>query len=62
MGFGRHSRVHTAKFAELSADLPVVIEIVDSEASIQRFMGEVGALVSEGLVTLEKVRTVSYGD
>ena len=61
MGFGRHSRVHTAKLVEVSGDLPVVIEIVDTEEAIQRFMGEVDVLVGEGLVTLEKVRIVSYG-
>jgi len=60
MGFGRHSRVHTAKLAELSSDLPIVIELVDTDESIQRFMTEVDALVKEGLVTLEKVRVVHY--
>jgi uncharacterized protein len=61
LGYGRHSRLHTAKLAELSSDLPVVIELVDSEEAIQRFMQEVDALVQEGLVTLEKVRIVRYG-
>ena len=60
MGFGRHSRVHTAKLVELSTDLPIVIEIVDSEQTIDRFMEVVGALVTEGLVTLEKVRIVMF--
>jgi PII-like signaling protein len=60
LGFGRHSRMHTAKLAELSSDLPVVIELVDSSEAIQRFMGEVDALVQEGLVTLEQVRVVRY--
>jgi len=62
MGFGRHSRVHTAKLVELSADLPIVIELVDSETAIDRFLGEVDKLVTEGLVTLEKVRILSYGE
>jgi PII-like signaling protein len=61
LGYGRHSRVHTARLAELTGDLPVVIELVDSEDAIQRFMQEVDALVREGLVTLEKVRIVRYG-
>ncbi len=60
LGFGRHSRMHTAKLAELSSDLPVVIELVDSEEAIQRFMKEVDALVQEGLVTLESVNIVRY--
>lgn len=59
MGFGRHSRVHTAKLITLSSDLPVVIEIVDTERAIERFMDDVEVLVTEGLVTLEKVRIVS---
>ncbi len=61
LGFGRHSRMHTAKLAELSSDLPVVIELVDSDAAIRRYMQEVDTLVQEGLVTLEAVRIVSYG-
>lgn len=61
LGFGRHSRMHTAKLAELSSDLPVVIELVDTDEAIQRYMKEVDSLVQEGLVTLETVRIVSYG-
>lgn len=60
MGFGRHSRVHTAKLLELSTDLPVVIEIVDSEDKIEAFLPIVDELVTEGLVTLEAVRIVRY--
>ena len=61
LGFGRHSRMHTAKLAELSSDLPVVIEFVDTDEAIQRFMKQVDELVKEGLVTLEAVKIVSYG-
>jgi PII-like signaling protein len=60
MGFGRHSRVHTAKLLELSTDLPIVIEIVDAEAKIDAFLPAVDELVSEGLVTLEAVRILRY--
>ena len=62
LGFGRHSRVHTAKLAELSSDLPIVIELVDADEAIQRFMKEVDTLVQEGLVTLEAVKIVRYGE
>ena len=62
MGFGRHSRVHTAKLAEVGADLPIVIEIVDHDEAIRSFMAEVDALVREGLVTVEQVRIVRYGE
>jgi hypothetical protein len=60
MGFGRHSRVHTAKLLELSTDLPVVIEIVDAEEKVDAFLPIVDELVTEGLVTLEAVRIVRY--
>jgi PII-like signaling protein len=60
MGFGRHSRVHTAKLLELSTDLPIVIEIVDSEDRVNAFLPTVDELVTEGLVTLEAVRVVRY--
>lgn len=60
MGFGRHSRVHTAKLLELSTDLPVVIEIVDAEERVEAFLPTVDELVTEGLVTLEAVRIVRY--
>lgn len=61
MGFGRHARLHTAKLLELSSDLPVVIEIVDTEEAIGRFLAEAGPMVGEGLVTLEKVTIVELG-
>jgi PII-like signaling protein len=60
IGFGRHSRVHTAKLLELSSDLPIVIEIVDAEEKIDAFLPVVDALVTEGLVTLEAVRILRY--
>jgi len=60
MGFGRHSRVHTAKLLELSTDLPVVIEIVDAEDKVEAFLPTVDELVTEGLVTLEAVRILRY--
>lgn len=60
MGFGRHSLVHTAKLLELSMDLPIVIEIVDTEEKVEAFLPIVDELVTEGLVTLEAVRIVRY--
>jgi PII-like signaling protein len=60
LGFGRHSRIHTAKLLELSTDLPVVVEIVDSEERINSFLPVVDELVTEGLVTLEAVRVLKY--
>jgi len=60
MGFGRHSRMHAAKLLDLSTDLPIVIEIVDSEEKIEGFLPVVDDLVTEGLVTLEAVRVLKY--
>jgi uncharacterized protein len=60
MGFGRHSRMHTAKLLELSTDLPIIIEIVDTEEKVEHFLPVVDELVTEGLVTLEAVRVVRY--
>jgi PII-like signaling protein len=60
MGFGRHSRMHAAKLLDLSTDLPIVIEIVDSEEKVNSFLPVVDELVTEGLVTLEAVRVLKY--
>jgi hypothetical protein len=60
MGFGRHSRLHSAKLLELSTDLPIVIEIVDLEEKVRSFLPVVDELVTEGLVTLEAVRVIKY--
>ena len=59
-GFGAHARLHTARILRLSEDLPVVIEIVDSEASIRRVLPALDEMVGEGLVTLEKVEVITY--
>ncbi|KGQ21185.1 DUF190 domain-containing protein [Thermus filiformis] len=60
MGFGAHSRVHTAKILQLSEDLPVMVEIVDTEEKIQAFLPVLDEMVREGLVTLEKVEVIRY--
>src|SRR5712675_2088069 len=60
MGFGRSSHLHTAKILRLSADLPVVIEIVDAEEKIQAFLPALDEMMKGGLVTLEKVRVIQY--
>src|SRR5437660_4587142 len=60
MGFGKSSRLHTAKILRLSMDLPLVIEIVDSEEKVQSFLPVLDKMVKGGLVTLEKVRVIDY--
>ena len=62
MGFGMSSRLHTAKILRLSEDLPLVIEIVDSEDSIDGFLPILNEMMSSGLVTLEKVQVLQYGE
>ena len=61
MGFGRSSRLHTTKILRLSEDLPLVIEIVDVQEKIDAFLPELDAMMSSGLVTLEKVQVLQYG-
>jgi PII-like signaling protein len=61
MGFGKSSRVHTAKWLVLSADLPIVVEIVDTEDKIREFLPRVDELVEDGLATLEQVTVVRQG-
>lgn len=60
MGFGAHSRMHTAKILRLSEDLPIVIEIVDAKEKIDELMPFIDETVEEGLVTLERVRVIKY--
>ncbi|HEX9771911.1 MAG TPA: DUF190 domain-containing protein [Steroidobacteraceae bacterium] len=63
MGYGHHSRLHTAKILRLSVDLPMVVEIVDREEAIEAFLPELERLMGggSGLVTLEKVKVLRYG-
>ena len=59
-GFGAHSRVHTAKILRLSSDLPIVIEIVDTQEKIAQFLPLIDDAITEGLATLEKVKIRFY--
>ncbi len=59
-GFGKSSRLHTTKLLRLSVDLPLVIEIVDSEEKINAFLPVLDRMMGGGLVTLEKVRVLHY--
>jgi PII-like signaling protein len=61
LGFGQSSRLHTSKLLRLSEDLPVLIEIVDSEENIQAFVEAIDPMMGSGLVTLEKVTVLQYG-
>jgi uncharacterized protein len=61
MGFGHSSRLHTSKILRLSEDLPLVIEIVDSEEKIAEFLPILEMIMTSGLITLEKVQVLQYG-
>jgi PII-like signaling protein len=61
LGFGHSSRIHTTKVLRLSQDLPMVVEIVDTEEKIAAFLPVLDTMMSSGLVTLEKVQVLRYG-
>ena len=60
MGFGKSSRLHTAKILRLSMDLPLVIEIVDTEEKINAFLPVLDEMMKGGLVPLEKAKVIDY--
>jgi PII-like signaling protein len=60
MGFGKSSRLHTAKILRLSMDLPMVIEIIDLREKIEAFLPELDTMITGGLVTMENVRVIQY--
>lgn len=59
-GFGANSRIHTAKILRLSEDLPLIIEIVDRAERLQPFLARLDSLISDGLVTRERVEVMVY--
>jgi PII-like signaling protein len=59
-GFGPSSILHTATIMKLSADVPIVIEVVDSAEHLEAVLPEVDRMMSGGLVTMEKVRVIRY--
>ena len=60
MGFGATSRIHTAKILRLSMDLPMVIEIVDTEEKVNALLPFLDEMMGGGLVTMEKVKIIHY--
>ena len=60
MGFGAASRIHTAKILRLSMDLPIVIEIIDSEEKVNAFLPDLEEMIGGGLVTLAKTKVIHY--
>ncbi len=60
MGFGANSRLHTSKVLRLSEDMPLIVEIVDTEEKLALLMPFLEETVSEGLITIENVRVIIY--
>jgi uncharacterized protein len=60
LGFGAHSHLHSAKILALSENLPIIIEIVDTEEKIQSLMPFIDETVKDGLITLEKMKIIKY--
>ncbi len=61
MGFGHASILHTAKILRLSQDMPMIVEIIDREERIRPFLDAIAPMMTSGLVTLEKIRVLRYG-
>ena len=61
MGYGANSRIHTASLIDLSADLPILIEIIDSAEYIEKFMPYLDIMVKEGMVTVDDIQVIKYG-
>jgi hypothetical protein len=61
IGFGHSSRIHASKFLRLSQDLPVVVEIVDSQEKIDTFLPVLDDMMSSGLITMERAEVLQYG-
>ena len=60
MGFGATSRIHTAKILNLSTDLPVIVEIVDTKPKIEAFLSKLQEMMQGGMVTVEPVKVMHY--
>ena len=60
MSFGASSRIHAAKFLELSLDLPIVVECVETQEKVDEILPELDQMVTGGLITLEKVNVITY--
>ena len=60
-GFGANSIIHTARLLELSSDLPIIVEIVDSREKIDAFLPILDGMMGSGLVTIEKIKVLQYG-
>ena len=61
LGYGARSIIHTANLLQLSHDLPVIVEVVDTNENIDRVMPHIESIIGDGMITMEKVRVLHYG-
>ena len=61
MGYGANSRIHTAKITDLSSDLPMLVEIIDSEEYINKLLPYLDEMLEEGLITIDDIEVIKYG-
>lgn len=61
LGYGARSIIHTANILQLSHDLPVIIEVVDTQENIERVLPHIESIIGDGMITMEKVRVLHYG-
>lgn len=61
MGYGANSRIHTAKILDLSSDLPILVEIIDSEEYINKLMPYLDEMLEEGMITIDDIEVIKYG-
>jgi len=61
MGFGHSSRLHTTKVLRLSEDLPLIVEVVESQEKINAYLEAIDPMMGSGLITMEKVQVLQYG-
>lgn len=59
-GFGAHNQIHTSRIVDIAADLPLLVEFIDREAAIERFLPLLDQMVGEGLVTIDPVMAIRY--
>lgn len=62
MGYGADKRIHTASIVDLSSDLPIIVEIIDSEEYIIKLLPYLDEVLEKGLVTLDDVEVIKYGN
>lgn len=61
MGYGANSRIHTASIVDLSSDLPILIELIDSEEYIKKLLPYLDEMLEEGMITIDDVEVIKYG-